>query len=1370
MPVVHGVLHECTQDTVQRVVTREQSPTEGTQASTDTQPSSTTATASQASTVVNSEGTGAASSPSSAETPQTGTRRAGTAAGPGQRASQNTVEADNSDQAGATVEQSVHDSHTEPITRNKPNRRDSTSCLSSLLVSGRHRQSPVTGMKCLSAIEQTMKQANERYVLLNKNTFQEIFDATLHEMTGAAAPLSRPLEVHLEPREAQDREAISLHSTGPGVHGRSKAWPPEECSGIFPANSAGNSSPNETDKSDLFRCQSVGDAGPTPTHKRNTSGMYAQISGEPHNNATLQGTNRGMTALSDITNDHLHTGVPGLRMMPSMTGGAVPPPPAGPLLAGGAPLSPADMDENEPLDLTTCGRRASVSATSHHSNNSLDGSSSRSTSPPASPATNDLDPVSSSSLRSNPSGYNHSKDMDSDSDLSGSEEIDPLGLEDTESDNNLSEKSREPNVSKHSYSDVAGRKALHEPGSCLPRGLAAKESRSGAGNSNSQSADPATSASQPLDSRLAKQRHLGRTRESMTGGSGSTSVSNMKPRGTENWAALSKATVYDLVEEMVARMDEEQRDTPVSSPRSHSSEDNSNNSDNSMEPQSRSGHGQKVGKDIDNLPSTSSSTVSSVHSVGRPARYSSPHSEAVIQSYNQSLSPLASPQQTPLTTSQHSSPKSTGRAQPYNQHHHPSVQHQYHSPGMTRPGSRGGDRGLPEQDSSNSGQSPAAKPGVKQCWVALNKMVVFDIVEDAIRSEAKEDNNNVTYNCEHNSTSPRAPISSSTAKSQLSDNDRSRSPNEESFSGNGNDKDALRKRKCDSPISNSSSKTKCVDRTPSKSASSNIESLLCYEPVNINDSCKAPKRPRSSESAPTDPHAFAKQPRRKSADMEDALHQQRYDISAFSRKLSSKSGQSDQAGFNKESLAVMRRSDLHVMRYSPSAHGPLGNLLPLTQTTAGHSTTLTSSRGHRSNEGAKSGTRGKQGQARPPSRGSSSSKTSSSRSTPIGSPVHDLVYNTSSTHLGQSQITPIDYGSKDFFAAKQENLRRLHSMNPSIRSQCSLPENNQYALGDTSQNRSPDSSCKKRPFNKDSDRLTSANMSCGLDSSQALTLSSPMSSGGDGKDARSSPRLGWIAVSKADVHSLFDSVVDSMMAAEDPDPSGSDASSSESGKKSKSQGISAGSPCSVTSSGDALGRNNKDIQNGQEGDSKSRTSPLPTMTRPSSRDVTSSSAGSPAGSLPAGSPAPVSRTPTPASPASRPSPSGCPQTSARSPSSEILDEHIIVDPGSPDSQGDGDGKDGRSNKAFKWKSSLLMRVHEETQGPSNVTQGPSNVTQAPNNGSPIKGQVDRKHHKANEKEPTGSEKSGKGSGLHRDESQSRQHTTGRSSRRSGKKR
>ncbi len=1349
MPVVHGVLHECTQDTV---VTREHSPTEGTQASTDTQSASTTATASQASTAGSIEGTGAASSPSSAGTPKTGTRRAGTAAGPGPRGSENTVET-STDQGGATVEQSVQYSQPGPISVTKPHRRDSTSYLSSLLVPGRHRQSQVVGMKCLSAIEQTMKQANERYVLLNKNTFQEIFDATLHEMTGAAAPLSRPLEVHLEPREAQDRETISLHSTGPGGHGRSKAWPPEECSGIFPANSAGNSSPNETDKSDLFRCQSVEDAAPTQTHKRNTSGIYQQISGEPHN-TVLQGSNRGMTALSDITNDHL-AGVAGLRLMPSVTVGAVPAPAGTTFHSGGAPLSPSDMDENEPLDLTTCGRRASLSATSLHSH-SVDGSSSRSTTPPASPA-NDLDPTVAS-VRSSRSGYNDSKDTDSDSDLSDSEEIDPLGLEDTEGTNSSSEK-RDLNVSKHSYSDEgAGIKALHEPGSCLPRGLAAKESRSGAGNSNSLSADPATSSSQPLDSRLARQRHLGRTRESMTGGSGATSVSNMKPRGTENWAALSKATVYDLVEEMVARMDEEQRDSPVSSPRSHSSEDNSNNSDN-MELQSGSGHGQKVGKDIDNLPSTSASNVSS-HSVGRPARYSSPHSEPVIQSYNQSLSPLASPQQTPLT-SQHSSPKSAGKAQP---NHHSSVQHQYHSPSLTRPGSRGGDRGLPDHDGSPSGQSPAAKPGVKQCWVALNKMVVFDIVETAIRSEAKEDNNNVTYNCEHNSTAPRAPISSSTAKSQLNDNDRSRSPNEDNMSGDlysGSESD--RKRKCDSPISYSSSKTKCVDRTPSKSGSSNIESLLCYEPVNINDSCKAPKRPRSSESAATDPQALAKQPRRKSADMEDALHHQRHDNSAFSRKMSSKSGQSDQAGFNRESLAVLRRSDLQVVRYSPSAHGPFGNLLPLTQTTAGHSATLTSSRGHRSNEGGKSGARGKQGQARPPSRGSPSSKNSSSRSTPIGSPVHDPVHNTSSTHLGQSQITPIDYGSKDIFAAKQENVRRLHPMNPSIRSQCSLPENNQYALGDTSRNGSPDSSCKKRPFNKDSDRVTSVNTSSGLDSSQALTLSSPVSSGGDSRDARSSPRLGWIAVSKADVHSLFDSVVDSMMAAEDPvpsGPSGSDASSSQSGKK--SQGKSAGSPCSVTSSGDVYSRNNKDIQNGHEGDSKSRTSPLPATPRPSSRDVTSSSAGSPVGSLHAGSPTPASRTPTPASPASRSSPSGCP-LSARSPSSEILDEHLIVDPGSPDSQGDGEGKDGRSNKAFKWKSSLLMRVHEETQGPSNVTQ-------APNNGSPIKGQVDRKQHKANEKEPTGNEKSAKGSGLHREESQPRQHTTGRSSRRSGKKR
>ena len=201
----------------------------------------------------------------------------------------------------------------------------------------------------------------------------------------------------------------------------------------------------------------------------------------------------------------------------------------------------------------------------------------------------------------------------------------------------------------------------------------------------------------------------------------------------------------------------------------------------------------------------------------------------------------------------------------------------------------------------------------------------------------------------------------------------------------------------------------------------------------------------------------------------------------------------------------------------------------------------------------------------------------------------------------------------------------------------------------------------------------------GLDACRAVSLFSANERGDLTKDARSSPRLGWIAVSKADVSRLFNSVVDSMMAAEAAEevvstqksresaakprfgsPSASPAPPSE---RSRSPSASPASSLGSNSTGSSPQRQQIDCENGSNRLENESTGPC---SPPSPSDKAS-----------------FIRTQSPSS------------------SSDNLDsEHMIVDPGSPgDMFLDGEGKDSKSSKhkTFKWKSSLLMRVHEESQ-------------------------------------------------------------------------
>ena len=1153
-------------------------------------------------------------------------------------------------------------------------------------------------MKCLSAIEYNMK-ANERYFLLNKNTFQEIFDATLYEMTGAAAPVTRRSEVSAQPKEGKDGESIPLRSGSSQNHcRRSNDWTPE-CGGVYATESSGKKSAdvnNGTRKNDLFFCQTTQqDSEPTPQHKISASpGMLCTETNAVERGALGIFSNR-MTALNDITNDHHHSGITtNNRNIPTATQSTAP----SHFLP---PMSPLDIEsENEPLDLSVCRRASKSSSVDGRSQSSSDESSA-----PGSPinlAKSDNHPRSGEVQNTfTATSASEGNDRKSLSDSDEDEEIDPevvstnstcASVGNGDGSTYLRGSTIETSVvGKHSASDerAAGRpdccwqpttNAPNEP-SChhQPRGATGATTNT----KQARSIDDEIPARSSVDTTIEQDVGLTKRKDSksaMTGGSGGMATPRMKPRATENWAALSKATVYNLVEEMVLKMDEEENSEASRSPPTPSrvkKNDNFMSDKDSSVSDNGSGNSRPCSRQQMNEtpPSTSFGASTPGKTAGRQ-RYNNNNltSNSVMQSYDQSLSPA--PQ---LSTSQQS-PKSVPA---------PNL------PQLVKPGAKPEENPrAPAEELDTPPQADKNSPEhVKQCWVALNKMVVFDIVETAIRSEAKENNNNITDSGqdESRSTTPDSVSSRYTARSV---DDVGSDSRKAALSGceSQNSSDKSRKRKCDSysaPANTSvpSSSVKCVEQT-SKDFSFN------FERVSMNESCAVPKRPRSSDCASGDISTDmvpAKQ-RRKSAEINRSYSAETYfegnrqTDNPFTARSWTKEGNDQARKQAKESRSGTSGREWESLPSSRQAHGPPH----YKSVTAGQS----ARGGQRSDVTGDKKMSKLRGTPSPTNSNDVTKRnvTSLSSQHSGGSSVHDPPTNnvSSITHLVQSQRTTIDYGRNEILAAKQAQASStklgLHSTTSpahqapaAIRSRCGVSVNNQYALNDTRDNNG-DREIRRKRTKVDSsttanyEPLTSARSAGGLDGGNVVSLFST-----NERDARSSPRLGWIAVSKIDVHNLFSSVVDSMMAEEEE---------RESYEKSRQGGKCVDKAPSESPS----------------------ASPAPPGRRPASPSdsIVSSIGTNSTVSSPQRQQVDCENRPNrvenePTGPCSPPSPSSkasCIRTQSPSSSSDNLDsEHMIVDPGSPgDMFLDGEGKDCKSNKkTFKWKSSLLMRVHEESQ-------------------------------------------------------------------------
>ena len=427
---------------------------------------------------------------------------------------------------------------------------------------------------------------------------------------------------------------------------------------------------------------------------------------------------------------------------------------------------------------------------------------------------------------------------------------------------------------------------------------------------------------------------------------------------------------------------------------------------------------------------------------------------------------------------------------------------------------------------------------VKQCWVALNKMVVFDIVETAIRSEAKENNNNITDSGqdESRSTTPDSVSSRNTARSV---DEFGADSGKAALSGceSQNNGDKSRKRKCDSYSASAnasvpSSSAKYVEQTFS----------FNFERVSMNESCAVPKRPRSSDCASGDISTDlvpAKQ-RRKSAEINRSYSAETYfegnrqTDNPFSARSLTKEGNDQARKQAKESGSGTSSREWESQPSSRQVHGPpYYKTVTAVQSTRGAQRIDTGDKKMSKLRGTPSPTNSNDITKR--------NVTSLSSHHSGGSPVHDFPANnvSSITHLVQSQRTTIDYGRNEILAGSSMKLG-LHSTTSSahqapaaIRSRCSVSVNNQCAPNNTRDNNGDREIRRKRTKVDNSttanyEPLTSARSTSALDGGNVVSLFSA-----NERDARSSPRLGWIAVSKIDVHNLFSSVVDSMMAEEE---------------------------------------------------------------------------------------------------------------------------------------------------------------------------------------------------------------------------------------------
>ena len=1235
-------------------------------------------------------------------------------------------------------------------------------------------------MKCLSAIEYNMK-ANERYFLLNKNTFQEIFDATLYEMTGAAAPVSRRVNA-AQPTEDYDRESISLRSGSTNSHctrDQPKIRVPE-CSGVYTESSGKKAADVNSGrrKSDLFLCQTTQqDYEPTAQHKVSASpGMLCTETGGIERGAQDFSTSR-MNALNDITNDHQHTSLAiNNRGISTATESTAP----SHFLP---PMSPLDIEsENEPLDLTVCrsaSKTSSVDATSQSSaeESSASGSPINLTYTDNHPRSREVQNSFTVTAASEGNDKNSLSDSDEDEDIDLVEVVSTSsasGVGNGDGSTYSSVSATETSVvCKHSASDerAAGwpdccwqptSNAPNEP-SChhRPRGAtgATTNTKQARSIGDEIQVDPSTTSCSVDTTR--EQGSFTRRKSTMTGGSGGMATPRMKPRATEKWGALSKATVYDLVEEMVLKMDEEEGSDASRSPpppkvqKSDSSGEKDNSKLDSSKGNNTSGSRPQMNESVPSTSSVEIRTVSSSpgKSAGRP-RYNNNNnnnnnnltsSKPVMQSYDQSLSPVSQP------SASHESPKSA-----------PAL----NLPQLVKPGAKPEENSCASTELVGNTSDKRSQERGKQCWVALNKMVVFDIVDSAILSEAKENNNNVTDggHDQSRSTTPDS-VSSRSTSGNLDDVGSDSKKTAVSGCDSQDKSNKSRKRKCDSSSTSNAS-------TPQSSGKYVEETFkdfpLNFERVSMNESCAVPERPRSSDCASGDINTdiLPIKQRRKSAEINRSYSAETYfdgnrqTGNPFTDKSFTSKGGNDQSRKQAKERSPARGKEWESQAAGRQTHDRMSPYYK--SVTAGQS--MAGRGGQRSDGAGDRKTPRSRGTPSPPGSRNINNKrkspTSLSSQHSGGSPVHDLSMNNVSSimHLVQSQRTTIDYGRNEILAAKQANSTKLglhsstsptHQAPAAIRSRCGVSVNNQYALNDTRDNNG-DSEIRRKRTKVDSSSTTNNNEPMtsayrGLDACKAVSLFSANERGDLTKDARSSPRLGWIAVSKPDVQKLFNSVVDIMMAADaeeaaspqksresatKPHSGSPSASPAPPGGRSASPSVSPASSLGSNSTGSSPRRQQIDCENGSNRLENESTGPC-----------------------------------SPPSPAYKAS---FIRTQSPSSSSDNLDsEHMIVDPGSPgDMFLDGEGKDSKSSKhkTFKWKSSLLMRVHEESQTTPLVYNKKEIGSTSSSSNSPSS--------------ESGSEKSEKGLGHSSSTTniteeaggQGRHHnTSSRSSRRSGKK-
>ncbi len=1231
------------------------------------------------------------------------------------------------------------------------------------------------GMKCLGAIEYNMK--DERYFLLNKNTFQEIFDATLHEMTGAATPVSRRVEVNIQPVEGYDRESAELRSSGANYSDRrrssSSSDKASEFSGAFGTTDSGSSCSSKkflNVKTGAKRSGSyLGQTNPreyepsTPRKITEHPGMLsAEVSRTDRESHSVFPSR--VTALNDITNDHHGVAMTSGRSIPTATQSTAP-----------NHFLPLDM-ENEPLDLTVC-RRGSKSS----SVDSKCQSSGEDHSAPGSPVNlvrTDKHPGSGEVPNSFTATESEGNDKNSLSD-SEEDEIDLVEVVSTSSGENgdgatFPRHGATEASCKHSASErrrgAAGRAEAAAAAACCwqPARSVPTEpgcQRTGPRGSVARSRAITTTHTQParsIDGQIpAHSRSLSSTETTtvhkssskkrnpsgectMTGVSGGMATTRMKSRATENWAALSKAAVYDIVEEMVLKMDEEESSDASRSP-SLSAQRSVRKS------ASASALGDSSGTERSSRPASRQPTevvAMDDRSSGRSrlARSNVSTSKSVMHSFDQSLSPASQ-----FSTSQLNSSPEPARN---------------HMPHLVKPGSKSGsgkttdgedpdssDRTMTTNTAASAADAGDRPEHVKQCWVALNKMMVFDIVETAIQAEAKESNNNVCGSDSRSGTPDS--VSSRNSSNVVVDDDDDDDDDEqvglrsrkEPESGDAKS----RKRKCDDSSSHASASGKYAKQTAR-------DFPLGLERVSMNESCGVPKRPRSSDCTSGDiinTDISPPKQRRKSAEINRSNSSETYFVG--NKKQASDNhpiGKSDQG----QKRAQDKEGKEAESRATPAArishdHRVLPHSRSVRSVTAGQPV----GRAGHTSLGDKASIKSRSSPALPDESLSNKRKlASTSTSQHAGaSRVHDLP-TSSITHLVQSQRTTIDYGrtsNEKILAVKQAGTKKLnlHSATPSahqaaaaVRSRSGVPVNNQYVLDDTRDNNGDREIKRKRSkFDNAALKEPLPIAGSGLDScSRPVSLCSTDESN-ESKDARSSPRLGWVAVSKADVHNLFNSVVDSMMASDAID------ATHDAGSAGDRRPSGAATPPS---------------RSAPPGVSSARTTSPANSAASSAGPGTTSSGSSPRCQqvdCESGSNRPNNERGGACSPPSPSDKAACLQrTHSPSGSSDNLDsEHIIVDPGSPgDMLSDAEGKDSRSNrsKTFKWKSNLLMRVHEQSQ---TAPLARSSNTSSPSSES-------------------GSDKSDKGLGqssstlpvLDEPRGQSRHQTTSsRSSRRSGKK-